>query len=594
MPGGRSAYSDASVTDLARLPPPTGNYTETAASFVKQSFPEYDFRMLGGHYIGKNGVGHVQFRQSVNGVDLDNGNLNINIGRDGRVFSHGGSVFRGKVPSDVTLQRADYEPADALRSVVRLLDLAVEAPRNLQAEPIGTAANKFTITGTTGADRDPVASLVYLNSGKGQLHLVWKVETVISFHWLVTYIDAVTDRIHVVIDNSHRASYKVYPLGVNDPEDGDRIVVEDPWLLSASPFTWTSDGYTNYTTTEGNNVVSLHDYTGNGFVAENCYRTDSPDLIFQYPYSACTLNPADYLDASITQLFYTANIYHDLLYQLGFNEEAGNFQANNNGRGGLGNDKIIISAQDSWFMNNAVYFDAPDGESPFILMLLWDLATTVVRDCAFDTGVALHEYTHGLSLRLTGGPQNFGCLSTLEAGGMGEGWSDFMPTVIRLKENDTRKTNYGVGDWVTGLPDGIRDFAYSTNMETNPLTYSDLRNSTWVHDIGTVWATILYEATWNLIDKHGKNDAMFPDFDEAGVATDGKFLAMQLVMDGMALQPCDPTFVSARDAILDADRVLTNGSNHCELWTAFAKRGLGAGARSGVHIDNFDMPEGVC
>lgn len=46
----------------------------------------------------------------------------------------------------------------------------------------------------------------------------------------------------------------------------------------------------------------------------------------------------------------------------------------------------------------------------------------------------------------------------------------------------------------------------------------------------------------------------------------------------LSSQPCLPNFVQARDAILDADKNLTQGSNKCEIWKAFAKRGLGVGA----------------
>jgi extracellular elastinolytic metalloproteinase len=45
---------------------------------------------------------------------------------------------------------------------------------------------------------------------------------------------------------------------------------------------------------------------------------------------------------------------------------------------------------------------------------------------------------------------------------------------------------------------------------------------------------MLYEVMWNLIDRYGKNDAAKPTFSN-GVPTDGKYLAMKLVMDGMAL-----------------------------------------------------------
>ena len=56
---------------------------------------------------------------------------------------------------------------------------------------------------------------------------------------------------------------------------------------------------------------------------------------------------------------------------------------------------------------------------------------------------------------------------------------------------------------------------------------------------------------------------------------------MQLVIDGMKLQPCSPGFVDGRDAILAADELLTGGDNQCEIWAGFAKRGLGTGASQG-------------
>lgn len=61
-------------------------------------------------------------------------------------------------------------------------------------------------------------------------------------------------------------------------------------------------------------------------------------------------------------------------------------------------------------------------------------------------------------------------------------------------------------------------------------------------------------------------------------------------------QPCNPTFVSARDAIIDADLALTGGANACELWTGFAKRGLGQGAvyNSSKRTESFVVPSGVC
>jgi extracellular elastinolytic metalloproteinase len=184
----------------------------------------------------------------------------------------------------------------------------------------------------------------------------------------------------------------------------------------------------------------------------------------------------------------------------------------------------------------------------------------------------------------------------LESGGMGEGWSDFYATAIRLKPSDTRSTDYPMGAWVSGNPRGIRNYLYSTDLSVNPQVYSNVDVYTRVHPIGNIWASMLYEVLWNLIDKHGKNDNDLPEFDDSGVPTDGKYLAMKLVTDAMALQPCNPTFVLARDAIIDADKALTGGKNACEIWSGFAKRGLGELARYSAtsRTDSFLVPKGVC
>ena len=198
-----------------------------------------------------------------------------------------------------------------------------------------------------------------------------------------------------------------------------------------------------------------------------------------------------------------------------------------------------------------------------------------------------------MSNRLTGGPANSGCLGGGESGGMGEGWSDFFATAIRLKPNDTRSTDYAMGAWVLNDPAGIRKHLYSTDTNTNPLTYKSIDDDRRVHAIGTIWASMLYEVLWNLIDKHGKNDADLPDLDDNGVPSDGKYLALKIVQDAMALQPCSPDFIAARDAIIDADEVLTGGDNKCELWKGFAKRGLGPNASaSGRRTEDFEVPEG--
>lgn len=247
-------------------------------------------------------------------------------------------------------------------------------------------------------------------------------------------------------------------------------------------------------------------------------------------------------------------MYHDVLYDLGFTEVAGNFENNNNGQGGKGGDFVILNAQDGSGTNNANFATPPDGQSGRMRMYRWTYSTPQ-RDCAFEAGVIIHEHTHGgkfnhtipyvvaqpanlmntVSNRLTGGPANTNCLQTTEAGGMGEGWGDFFATAIRLKKTDTRNTDYSLGAWVYNNKAGIRNYLYSTKLSVNPYMYTTANTYNEVHDIGEIWATMLYEVMWNLIDKHGLSVAQKPTFDSQGVPTDGKFLTMKLVVDGMAL-----------------------------------------------------------
>ncbi|KAF9732444.1 hypothetical protein PMIN03_003020 [Paraphaeosphaeria minitans] len=582
-----AVQSDPSITSLNKRE----DHVDTATELVKATIPGATFRLVDDHYVGNNGIAHFNFKQTVNGLDIDNADFNVNIGRDGEVFSFGNSFYQGKAPT-VLRKRDTVEPTAALKSAVSTLQLPMSADKAKAEE---TESNVYTIKETIGTTSAPEARLVYVQTGN-RLALSWRVETDVDVNWLLTYVDAENGKeIYHVVEYGADATYEVYPWGLNDPTEGERVTVTDPFDKVASEFGWHSDGSKSYNTTWGNNGVAQSNWAGRTSNYESLPRPTEADLDFEYSYSLEESNWKSYINASITQLFYTANTYHDLLYQLGFTEAAGNFETNNNGQGGVGNDFVYLNAQDGAGINNANFQTPPDGQKARMRMYMWD-RTEPWRDGAFEAGVVIHEYTHGLSNRLTGGPKNSACLSVLESGGMGEGWGDFYATAIRLKPNDTRTTDYPLGAWVYGDPKGLRPYVYSTNQETNPHVYSDADALVKVHYIGTIWATMLYEVLWNLIEKHGKNDAPVPTFDSKGVPTDGKYLLLKLVLDGMALQPCNPTFVSARDAILDADLALTGGENACEIWKGFAKRGLGEGAKysASSRTDSFDVPEGVC
>ena len=216
----------------------------------------------------------------------------------------------------------------------------------------------------------------------------------------------------------------------------------------------------------------------------------------------------------------------------------------------------------------------------------------VDRDSDFDNGVIAHEYGHGVSNRLTGGPSNVFCLNNGEQAG--EGWSDWWTLTLNAVASDTSTMPRGIGTYLSYEPEdgfGIRNFPYTTDMAVNPQTYEDIGTTNVPHGVGEIWAAMTWEMYWNLVAKYGFDEDLYH-------GTGGNNIAIQLVMDGMKLQPCSPTFVQARDAILAADVANYGGANECEIWTAFAKRGLGFSAdagsgRQGDETEAFDLPPSV-
>jgi len=214
------------------------------------------------------------------------------------------------------------------------------------------------------------------------------------------------------------------------------------------------------------------------------------------------------------------------------------------------------------------------------------------RDSSLDSGVVVHEYGHGVSNRLTGGPANVSCLDAAQSAGMGEGWSDWWALVFLAESGDAPQDARSIAPYLEGLPPsgaGIRNHPYSTDLGISPLTYGDLPGLDHPHGVGEVWAAALWETYWNLVAVYGFDPEL-----KAGVG--GNNLALQLVMDALKMQPCDPTFLDGRQAILDADLVAHAGAHRCLIWDGFAKRGLGVSATDGggagslTVAEAFDVP----
>jgi extracellular elastinolytic metalloproteinase len=236
-------------------------------------------------------------------------------------------------------------------------------------------------------------------------------------------------------------------------------------------------------------------------------------------------------------------------------------------------------------------------------------------DGSLDNGIVSHEFGHGISTRLTGGPANSNCVvsgdgtNTFQT--MGEGWSDFfglwMTTGnVATTANPTGVTGrtprhigaYVIGNSATTGP-GIRINPYTDNMAVNNHTYGIVATTRFneTHNVGEVWSTVLWDLNWQFIYRYGFNQDFL-----AQNGGNNKFL--KLVLDGCKLQVCNPGFLDGRDAILRADSIANGGANSALIWTMFSRRGMGYSALQGIRntagfptrtgiAEAFDMPPGV-
>lgn len=217
----------------------------------------------------------------------------------------------------------------------------------------------------------------------------------------------------------------------------------------------------------------------------------------------------------------------------------------------------------------------------------------VNSDGDLDNGIISHEFGHGISNRLAGGRLNSSCLQNYDQ--MGEGWSDWFAMMMQIKPGDVGSTPRGLATFVLSEPTtggGLRSYPYSTDMTINPLTYNDSNSdipddpadTSYRYVSGDFWATVLWDLNWAYIQKYGYDENKY-------TGTGGNNKVMRLVLDGLKLQPCSPTVISARDALFAADQATTGGQDYCLIAEVFRRRGVGLFASAGSNQNCNDQVE---
>lgn len=558
------------------------------------------------------GVTHLYLQQQINGLLVQGAVINASVTTEGQLVLLSSS-FVGDAAEKVNHTAPMLTAEEAVLAAATALNLSLTHPLTRLSPTEGTSQATLFAKSDLSLNDIP-AHLVYQPVSPTEIRLAWNVtiyppdaqdwwdmrldatngQVLAQDNWAVhdnwgNVGNGITEKgvgsaAATTIPSAAPDSYQVYALPIESPShstppspaDG-RTIATNP-ATSGSPFGWhDTDGTAGpeFTTTQGNNTHAYTDTDANNLPDPGSSPDGGPTLDFIFPIDL-TQHPSTYRPAVVTNLFYANNIIHDVLYEYGFDEASGNFQQNNYGNGGLGNDYVLAEAQDGSGTNGGIFATPPDGSRGRLQMYVWTL-TNPHRDGSFDHGITYHEYGHGVSNRLTGGPSNVSCLGNAEQ--MGEGWSDLLALFLTAQTGDSGLVGRGIGTYVLGQPPtgpGFRPAHYTTDMTVNNYTYANLVTAGNSHGVGFIWATMFWDVYWNLVGAYGFNPDFYGDW-----SSGGNNLAMQLLIDGMKLQPCGPGFVDGRDAILAADLALTGGTNHCRLWDGFARRGLGVSASQG-------------
>ncbi|PVU92792.1 hypothetical protein BB561_003622, partial [Smittium simulii] len=604
--------------------------------FTTLGFTEDEFVVKNSHQTSHNGISHIYMKQVVNGLEVSNGNLNINIDKFGNVMSLGSTFYKppkidtfnfhninqldkkkfintwavkNKPSSFVGLNtdnisqnsskaHSEFEHVTvkkAVKIISKYLGQDVRFDIDGFANHESNDGYKDTFFNNKGASNLSIEDGVirynpkYMHLESGDIVPVWDLLLMQRLHVWNFFVSALNGDIVSITSWTSNASYRVYAFGTSDPSVTVRTLEVNPQNHIASPMGWHEpEDNPLAKTTYGNNAL-VQKYSADQEL-DNMYRPFSDNNEFDYRINL-EGSPDTYINATLTNLFYIINMMHDLMYQYGFDEKSGNFQNDNYNKGGLDKDPVLAFADEPQNDGSAKFTTFSDGRMPILELSTFD--GVPIRDISLDNDIIIHELTHGVSSRLVGGPSVDNCLDNPESMGMGEGWSDFVAIIVRVTQENTRNTEFILGQFSSGR--NPRPYPYTTNPGANPATFDFLNDDEFKneHGKGFVWATILYEMFWDLIKEHGFSEKL-AEHD----TTKGNVIALQIVIDAMKLHACNPDYIQARNDIITAYKNLPKGKNDCVIWKSFARRGLGTKAEildtpnaSGkTYIESTDVP----
>ena len=562
------------------------------------------------------GTHHLSWTQSVQGIPVFSNGLQAAVSRTGRLLLIGGAPASGlHVPASATTGRQKVTSAKAAIAAARtsLGENAAAGPSDVAGRVLfvtahGTYVGWQTVTMSASA---PATTVVDSTTGRVLYRRSLSSDAVPS-----------TDR----SGGSKSASGIAYRYFPNARHGGraDPVNFTHRGWLSAKASVLSGNNSHAYSDVNDDNIPNpseeVHPKSGHQWD----YKLRPFDLkhvsFCGNPYP-CTWNPNKPFSwrtnraQNTTQVFFFVNKWHDHLRgaPIGFTEAAGNFQAINSSGNGKGGDPVDTQTEDGantdsglpdgQHIDNANMDTPPDGQSPRMQMYLQHEPFTsypdgdpfAPTDVGDEADTVYHEYTHGLSNRLVIDATGNSTLGNVQAGAMGEAWSDWYAmdylVAAGFQKDVPDKTNIiifqfdGAGtaldrtepiDCKVGVPSHLcRGGATGRHDGYSYVDYSKVRGIPEVHSDGEIWAQTL----WDLRDRVGSK------------------VAESLVTRAMELSPTNPSFLDERNAILMADTVVFGRKYEHAIWRVFAHRGMGyyAGSIGGDDSSpgaDFHLPPG--
>jgi extracellular elastinolytic metalloproteinase len=536
------------------------------------------------------GTHHLFFTQKIKGLIASRNGLTASVDKAGRLLTVGGSP--------ISTSAADKLPAASAETIT--------TPAQALAETRGPLA--------PGADTSEDTATKVVFATTDGLRPAWETVVTSSETPATTVIDAVTGQIlqQTPLSQDENATGRAFRFFPGSRRGGHQVKVDFTGRHWLGPHATILSGNNShaYSDVDDNNkpgkTEEVHPRTGHSW----SYRLTPFHLGIAKRFCSnpwpCSWNPNQPFSWQVnraqdaTQVFYFVNNWHDHLEAapIGFTEAAGNFQVTNHTHQGKGGDPVItqtddgantlrshgrrIGLPDGAHVDNANMATPPDGHSPRMQMYLQHqpgtsygsfgdpFAPTNVGD---EADTVYHEYTHGLSNRLNVDVRGRSTLGGVQAGAMGEGWSDWyaMDYLVdqhlqrdRAKPADVRLFVYdGLGvnfDRTEPMDCRVGQRArLCKGGDTNHrggYTYADygrVVGGPEVHGDGEIWAQTLWDLRRAL----------------------GSRKSESLVTRAMELAPYNPSFLDMRNAILVADTAVHNGNDHTAIWRVFAHRGMG-------------------